>query len=204
MRARATFLPPRACSVFRSAVAGLLVAARPALDAGMIRARQSAHIRCATDRLPAASALLSATPMRRSLERLAEAARAAGASGLRDRARASAVGDRADARNGSHFRRRRRTARLHRARRRSAPACRRLRRRADLRLGAYRRARHGAAHRRDRRAATRAVTIHISGCAKGCAHAAPAALTIVGTAEGCALIANGSARDAPFAVVAGG
>jgi precorrin-3B synthase len=43
--------------------------------------------------------------------------------------------------------------------------------------------------------------IHISGCAKGCAHAAPAALTVVGTPEGCALIANGSARDAPFAVV---
>lgn len=45
-------------------------------------------------------------------------------------------------------------------------------------------------------------TIHISGCAKGCARAAPAALTVVGTADGCALIANGSTRDAPFAVVA--
>jgi precorrin-3B synthase len=44
-------------------------------------------------------------------------------------------------------------------------------------------------------------TIHISGCAKGCAHATAAALTIVGTAEGCAMIANGSVRDAPFAVV---
>jgi precorrin-3B synthase len=44
-------------------------------------------------------------------------------------------------------------------------------------------------------------TIHISGCAKGCAHAGPVALTIVGTADGCALIGNGSARDAPFAVV---
>jgi precorrin-3B synthase len=43
--------------------------------------------------------------------------------------------------------------------------------------------------------------IHISGCAKGCAHAAPAALTVVGTAGGCALIAHGSASDAPFAVV---
>jgi precorrin-3B synthase len=43
--------------------------------------------------------------------------------------------------------------------------------------------------------------IHVSGCAKGCAHAAPAALTIVGTPDGCALIANGSARDTPFAVV---
>ncbi len=44
-------------------------------------------------------------------------------------------------------------------------------------------------------------TIHISGCAKGCAHAAAAALTVVGTPEGCALIADGSARDTPFAIV---
>jgi precorrin-3B synthase len=43
--------------------------------------------------------------------------------------------------------------------------------------------------------------IHISGCAKGCAHAAPAVLTIVGTAEDCALIADGCARDAPFTAV---
>ncbi len=46
-----------------------------------------------------------------------------------------------------------------------------------------------------------APTIHISGCAKGCAHAAPAALTIVGTAEGCALIADARPSDSPFAVV---
>jgi precorrin-3B synthase len=44
--------------------------------------------------------------------------------------------------------------------------------------------------------------IHISGCAKGCAHPAPAALSIVGTSSGCALVANGSTRDAPFATVA--
>jgi precorrin-3B synthase len=44
-------------------------------------------------------------------------------------------------------------------------------------------------------------TIHVSGCAKGCAHAAAAVLTVVGTANGCALIANGSAHDAPFGVV---
>jgi precorrin-3B synthase len=44
--------------------------------------------------------------------------------------------------------------------------------------------------------------IHVSGCAKGCAHAAPAPLTIAGVGEGCALIANGSARDTPFAIVA--
>jgi precorrin-3B synthase len=44
-------------------------------------------------------------------------------------------------------------------------------------------------------------TIHISGCAKGCAHAAQTTLTIVGTAEGCAMIASGTVRDAPFAFV---
>jgi precorrin-3B synthase len=44
--------------------------------------------------------------------------------------------------------------------------------------------------------------IHISGCAKGCAHPAPAALTIVGTSSGCALIAKGATRDAPFKIVA--
>jgi precorrin-3B synthase len=44
--------------------------------------------------------------------------------------------------------------------------------------------------------------IHISGCAKGCAHPAPAALTIVGISSGCALIANGATRDMPFKIVA--
>ncbi len=47
-----------------------------------------------------------------------------------------------------------------------------------------------------------ACQIHISGCAKGCARAGRAALTIVGSPDGCALIANGSARDVPFAVIA--
>jgi len=44
-------------------------------------------------------------------------------------------------------------------------------------------------------------TVHISGCAKGCAHASAAALTVVGTPDGCALIADGFARDTPFAIV---
>jgi precorrin-3B synthase len=44
-------------------------------------------------------------------------------------------------------------------------------------------------------------TIHVSGCAKGCAHPGPAALTIVGTPNGSALIAHGTARDAPRSVV---
>ncbi|HUD88819.1 MAG TPA: precorrin-3B synthase, partial [Xanthobacteraceae bacterium] len=43
--------------------------------------------------------------------------------------------------------------------------------------------------------------IHMSGCTKGCAHPASASLTVVGTSDGCALIANGSARDTPFAVI---
>lgn len=43
--------------------------------------------------------------------------------------------------------------------------------------------------------------VHISGCAKSCAHAGSAALTIVGSPDGCALIASGAARDTPFAVI---
>ena len=43
--------------------------------------------------------------------------------------------------------------------------------------------------------------IHVSGCAKGCAHSKQAALTIVGTADGCAMIADGRPRDTPFATV---
>jgi precorrin-3B synthase len=45
-------------------------------------------------------------------------------------------------------------------------------------------------------------TIHVSGCAKGCAHPSPAALTVVGTLDGCALIPSGSTRDVPRLVVA--
>jgi precorrin-3B synthase len=40
-------------------------------------------------------------------------------------------------------------------------------------------------------------TIHISGCAKGCAHPGPAALTIVGTGGRCGLVRNGRAQDEP-------
>ncbi|MGC1448152.1 MAG: precorrin-3B synthase [Xanthobacteraceae bacterium] len=50
--------------------------------------------------------------------------------------------------------------------------------------------------------APRLGTIHISGCAKGCAHSGAAVLTVVGMPEGCALIANGTVRDTPFAVAA--
>ncbi len=45
------------------------------------------------------------------------------------------------------------------------------------------------------------LTIHLSGCAKGCAHPSTAPLTVVGTPAGCALVANGSARGTPFAAV---
>jgi precorrin-3B synthase len=45
-------------------------------------------------------------------------------------------------------------------------------------------------------------TIHLSGCAKGCAHPKRAALTIVGSPAGCELVADGSARHPPFATVA--
>ena len=47
-----------------------------------------------------------------------------------------------------------------------------------------------------------ALQIHISGCAKGCAHPTPAALTVVGTPDGCTLIADGSPGDAPTLFVA--
>jgi precorrin-3B synthase len=43
------------------------------------------------------------------------------------------------------------------------------------------------------------LTVHISGCAKGCAHPGAAPLTVVGTPGGCDLVANGAARDAAFA-----
>ena len=41
------------------------------------------------------------------------------------------------------------------------------------------------------------ISIHVSGCAKGCAHPAPAQLTIVGTEHGCGIIHNRTARAAP-------
>jgi precorrin-3B synthase len=41
------------------------------------------------------------------------------------------------------------------------------------------------------------VTVHISGCPKGCAHPGPAALTLVGTPEGCGVVHGGTARATP-------
>ncbi|WHO76110.1 precorrin-3B synthase [Rhizobium sp. BT03] len=47
------------------------------------------------------------------------------------------------------------------------------------------------------------LTLHLSGCAKGCAHARPA-LTLTGTAEGYDLILHGLAADRPDERIAGG
>jgi precorrin-3B synthase len=41
------------------------------------------------------------------------------------------------------------------------------------------------------------MAVHVSGCAKGCAHPMTAPLTLVGAAQGCGLIRNGTARDVP-------
>lgn len=39
--------------------------------------------------------------------------------------------------------------------------------------------------------------LHVSGCAKGCAHSGPATITLVATGAGYDLVSNGSTRDAP-------
>lgn len=41
------------------------------------------------------------------------------------------------------------------------------------------------------------IALHVSGCAKGCAHPTRAPLTVVGTEKGCGLIADGTARARP-------
>lgn len=41
------------------------------------------------------------------------------------------------------------------------------------------------------------IALHVSGCAKGCAHPAPAPLVIVGTEQGCGIVANDTARGTP-------
>ena len=43
----------------------------------------------------------------------------------------------------------------------------------------------------------RGVAVHVSGCAKGCAHAAATRFTIVGTTQGCGLVCDGTAQDVP-------
>src|SRR5262245_50449151 len=41
------------------------------------------------------------------------------------------------------------------------------------------------------------IAVHVSGCAKGCAHPNAAPLTIVGTEQGCGIVCDGSAREEP-------
>ena len=40
--------------------------------------------------------------------------------------------------------------------------------------------------------------LHVSGCAKGCAHPGPSDVTLVGTSDGFDLVRNGSSRDVPI------
>ncbi|UXN70177.1 precorrin-3B synthase [Devosia neptuniae] len=46
------------------------------------------------------------------------------------------------------------------------------------------------------------MTLHVSGCVKGCAHPRAASLTLVGTATNCALVSNGLAGDTPLVEIA--
>jgi precorrin-3B synthase len=43
------------------------------------------------------------------------------------------------------------------------------------------------------------IAIHVSGCAKGCAHPGSAPLTVVGTSQGCGIVRDGAAQAAPSA-----
>jgi len=45
------------------------------------------------------------------------------------------------------------------------------------------------------------IAIHVSGCAKGCAHPAAAPLTLVGTGQGCGIVRDGTAQATPSAYV---
>ena len=45
------------------------------------------------------------------------------------------------------------------------------------------------------------VHVHVSGCAKGCAHPGASGLTVVGTAEGCGVVLAGGARATPELVL---
>jgi len=45
----------------------------------------------------------------------------------------------------------------------------------------------------------RDITLHVSGCAKGCAHPGPADITLVGQKQGYGLVINGRASDTPHA-----
>jgi precorrin-3B synthase len=46
--------------------------------------------------------------------------------------------------------------------------------------------------------------VHLSGCAKGCAHPGPATLTLVGGEAGCGVVLRGRAGDTPAGHVPAG
>lgn len=46
------------------------------------------------------------------------------------------------------------------------------------------------------------LTLHMSGCSKGCAHNGPAALTIIGSSSGCGIVMDGTAGDTPLDTIA--
>jgi precorrin-3B synthase len=48
------------------------------------------------------------------------------------------------------------------------------------------------------------IALHVSGCAKGCAHPRRAPLTVVGTEKGCGIVRDGTARARPGKYVAVG
>jgi precorrin-3B synthase len=45
------------------------------------------------------------------------------------------------------------------------------------------------------------VAVHVSGCAKGCAHQRPAPFTVVGMERGCGVVRDGTARATPMSYV---
>jgi precorrin-3B synthase len=185
--------------VFRSAVAGLLVSAPPSESENQPRAAIATYP-LRSGKTACGIGLAFGHADARSLEQLVEAAQAAGASGVRTSpgqallaiglTPATAAGFISAAEQLGFI------TRAHDPRRRvvacaGAPIC----------ASAYIASRALAPAIAATAAASLGGTIHISGCAKGCAHAAPATLTVVGTPGGCALIADGSAHDTPFAVV---
>jgi precorrin-3B synthase len=185
--------------VFRSAVAGLLVSARP----GSRRNDQSALVGTyplSNGEIACSIGLAFGHADASSLERLAEAARAAGASGLRAApGRALLAIGLTPGTAATFVAAAEQLGFIVRADdpRRNVVAC----AGAPICASALIASRVLAPVIAATAAARLDGTIHISGCAKGCARASAAALTVVGTFDGCALIADGSTRDTPFAVV---
>ena len=90
-----------------------------------------------------------------------------------------------------------RAARLRGARRRSAPAHRGLSRQARLRVGIDRGARARAEIARQLPPSREIAAIHVSGCAKGCAHPARRRADRGRAEHGCGIVRDGSARATP-------